>query len=440
MTKDMKSSTICIGVSEALQIAQQLHKMGSLSDAEMLYRRVVEVAPDTFDALHLLGLICVQQRRYREAAKWIRRIISFDPLIPDAHNNLGNVLKELRQFEEAEACYLRAIELNPEHASAHNNLGVLLLAQRKSTESAEAYRKAVALAPRSPDFRFNLANALRKSGELDDAAKVYREVVKNNPEHEGAWKGLARTHFMSHRPDLAVKVYEEWLRLYPADQSIKYLLDACGGADAPPKAPETYIRQVFDDMAESFDTHLEALDYQAPQLLCDVLSATLPQPSTNLEILDAGCGTGLCGPLLRPHARNLTGVDLSAGMLTKAEERKIYDNLVEVELTEFLGRHTDSFDVIASADTLCYFGDLEPVFQSATCALKPGGYFGFTLEALPEGESETRLNHHGRYSHSRKYVEDALTAAGLGIHFLSPVFLRNEGGKPVAGHLVVAKR
>ena len=28
-------------------------------------------------------------------------------------------------------------------------------------------------------------------------------------------------------------------------------------------------------------------------------------------MLDAGCGTGLCAPLLRPYASRLTGVDLS---------------------------------------------------------------------------------------------------------------------------------
>ena len=28
-----------------------------------------------------------------------------------------------------------------------------------------------------------------------------------------------------------------------------------------------------------------------------------------LDVLDAGCGTGLCGPLLAPYARRLVGVD-----------------------------------------------------------------------------------------------------------------------------------
>ena len=44
-------------------------------------------------------------------------------------------------------------------------------------------------------------------------------------------------------------------------------------------------------------------------------------PAKALDILDAGCGTGLCGPLLAPYARRLVGVDLSDGMLKHAREK-----------------------------------------------------------------------------------------------------------------------
>ena len=48
-----------------------------------------------------------------------------------------------------------------------------------------------------------------------------------------------------------------------------------------------------------------------------------------VKILDAGCGTGLCGPLLKPWARRLVGVDLSGGMLEKARALQLYDEHIE---------------------------------------------------------------------------------------------------------------
>lgn len=50
--------------------------------------------------------------------------------------------------------------------------------------------------------------------------------------------------------------------------------------------------------------------------------------NTHLDILDAGCGTGLCADVLRPYAKSLVGVDLSPQMLALAAKQQIYDQLV----------------------------------------------------------------------------------------------------------------
>src|SRR6202012_4484032 len=101
------------------------------------------------------------------------------------------------------------------------------------------------------------------------------------------------------------------------------------------------------------------LKYEAPQLLHAALQrpGQLPRES-GLRILDLGCGTGLCGPLLRPWAARLVGVDLSPKMLSKAAARGVYDQLNCAELTQWLAEEAQPFDVIVCADVLCYFGDL----------------------------------------------------------------------------------
>jgi predicted TPR repeat methyltransferase len=160
-----------------------------------------------------------------------------------------------------------------------------------------------------------------------------------------------------------------------------------------------------------------------------------------LVTLDAGCGTGLCGPLIAPYVSRLTGVDLSAGMLAKAHGRGVYDELVKGELTAYLASQTDAFDVIVSADTLVYFGPLEPVFGAASRALRSGGLLIFTVEDAVDGaEQGYRINPHGRYSHTRAYLNRTLPAAGLAVAALEPAVLRKEGGNPVAGLLVTARK
>jgi len=432
---------VILSVDEALEVALQLHRNGSLEPAEKLYRKVIAAAPENLNALHYLGVLCHQQRRNAEAAESIQRIIELDPQNADAHNNLGNVLEGLGKLTEAEACYRRAIDLKPDHDPACNNLGVILMAQMKVAEALGAYRRAVALAPDSADYRYNMGNALRKSGNIEEAVDAYRKAVELNPDHTGARQGWARSLIQAGRRDEAAEVFEEWLRKDPGNPVILYVRAACLGQGAPDRAPDRYIQQVFDDAADSFEAHLiENLDYRAPGLVVEALSAVLPPAGADLDILDAGCGTGLCGPLLRPYARGLVGVDLSAKMLAKAAGRKIYDDLVKSELIEFLGRQNKAYDVIASADTLCYFGKLEPVLRAAAQALKPGGHLVFTLEDAEDDTAGHKLNPHGRYAHARTYVGSTLAEASFAVQSIASVVLRNEGGQPVAGHLVVARK
>jgi predicted TPR repeat methyltransferase len=171
------------------------------------------------------------------------------------------------------------------------------------------------------------------------------------------------------------------------------------------------------------------------------LAQAFGQAEGALEVLDAGCGTGLCGPILRPYAHRLTGVDLSPGMLARAARLGVYDELVEKELVAWLAERWLVYDLIAAADSLSYFGPLEPVLAALARSLKPGGRLIFTVEHLTSGEDAGhRLEPTGRYSHSEPYVRRALEASGLSPRVVLRGVLRHEGGQPVAGLVVLADR
>jgi predicted TPR repeat methyltransferase len=442
MTTEKDTGTppfVTLEIDEALDLALKLHRGNSLAEAERLYGRILEAAPDNLNALHFLGLLCHQQDRREEAAALIERIIVLSPGNADAHNNLGNVLEGLGRGSDAEACYRKAIALYPDHGPAHNNLGVVLMARNQVAEAVAAYRRATALAPDSAEFRYNMGNALRKSGDLDGAINAYRKAITLAPDYPVAWQGLARTCLQANRREEAAEVFEKWLGRDPGNPVILFLQASFLGYEAPDRAPNHFVEQVFDDLADNFDTHLLThLDYRAPALLHEALAAALPAPSATLDVLDAGCGTGLCAPLLRPYARHLAGVDLSERMLAKARGRKAYDDLIQTELTDFLDQKSQAFDIIASADTLCYFGALEPVFKAAAGALKSGGFLAFTLEDAGDDTKNYQLTPHGRYTHSGAYVKRALEAAGFCIHSISSAILRKEKEEPVSGQIVIA--
>jgi len=128
-------------------------------------------------------------------------------------------------------------------------------------------------------------------------------------------------------------------------------------------------------------------------------------------------------------------------MLERAQGRAVYDELEKAELLAYLHLRPDAFDVVISADTLCYFGALEGVSAAAHRALRSGGLLAFTVEALADDDSaDHRLLLHGRYAHSRRYLGALLDRAGFQRHRITGEVLRSEGGLPVHGWLVSASR
>lgn len=381
------------------------HRAGHLQEAEAGYSAWLSAHPDDPDALHFLGLLRMHQGRPEEAIELVRRSISVLPDNPHAWNNLGNLFLKADREDEAITAYERAAVLAPDMLEAIHNLGVVL----------------------------------RKRRRAEEAIAVFSRVIAANPRFAPAWENLAAILYRLGRPDDAAAAYRNWFEADPENPVARHMVAATSGDAMLDRAPTDYLATTFDGFADSFDASLQRLGYVAPQLLASILGEHVNVGRGNLDTLDAGCGTGLCGVLLRSTARTLVGVDLSRGMLEKARQRGIYDELVQGELCEFMRARPAAFDVIVSGDTLIYFGALDAPLDAARAALKPGGVFAFTVEAAPpDSRDGFILEAHGRFTHTRDYLESRLLNAGFETPHIEQAVLRKELDLEVAGFAVVA--
>ena len=425
-------------LEEAIEVAILLQKHGRYAEAGTVYDRVLAVSPEHPRALHYAGVLAHQDGRHDTALALIERSLRLAPDYADGYSNLGIVLQAAGRLDEAIAAYRRAIALDPRHANAHSNLGVLLRATGHLVEAEASYRTAIAIDPRHADAYTNLGVLLNGVNRHEEAAACFCKVITLRPRDKDARRLLALAHCVLGDVAEAVKIYDEWLAEEPGDPIARHMHAACTGREIPPRASDGFVTRTFDSFAASFDAKLQRLSYRAPALVAAMIQDAGVVASKSLDVLDAGCGTGLCGPLLAPYARRLTGVDLSDAMLAHARAKQVYDTLARRELTSYLREHRGAFDLIVAADTLVYFGVLQDVFTVAAGALRPRGLFVFTLEHSSGAGSGYQLELHGRYSHSRTYVTDHLTAAGFQ-STVADADLRLEAGAPVPGLVVRAQ-
>ncbi len=252
---------------------------------------------------------------------------------------------------------------------------------------------------------------------------------------------ISGTAYRAGKPQVASDHYRSILQREPDNALVLHMLAASSDENVPERCTTESVRQLFDRHAESFDRNLAALGYAGPDLLAEILNATAPSPQS-LRVLDACCGTGLCAPVVRPYAKQLDGVDLSAGMLEMAQQLNTYDTLHEADIVSYARAAMAQYDLIVCMDAFIYFGRLDEVLPALTSALADGGLLVFTLEQSdPEqGEADYHLGMHGRYQHPRSSVESlAPVLPGCQITIEACV-VRQELGADVNGWLCTIEK
>jgi len=149
----------------------------------------------------------------------------------------------------------------------------------------------------------------------------------------------------------------------------------------------------YDRWARDYDDQMEAgLGYQSPEKVARLL-ASYCHPTA--RVLDIGCGTGLAAKwLFEMGYNNIDGIDLSEAMIEVARERKIYTNLLQMDLLQPLPLETESYSALMCTGTFTHgHVDATPLTELSRI-LAPDGVFAFTVhrDLWVEQGFEEKLN------------------------------------------------
>ena len=155
----------------------------------------------------------------------------------------------------------------------------------------------------------------------------------------------------------------------------------------------------FDKVAASWD------DKPQRRILASAVAtgiATDVQLHRELQALEYGCGTGLCGLQLSAEIGQLTAVDTSSGMLEELKKKCQVlglENVTPVLISpDSWTLPAGAFDLVFSSMVLHHIAETQTLLKHFLQALKPGGVLAIADLEREDGtfhDDSTGIAHHG---------------------------------------------
>lgn len=216
MVFESTGKSIMATTSEALIVAEQCRQMGRWSEAEQIYRQIVEADPGHAEAWVYLGMTQSAMGRFTDAMGSFSRALHLRPNWAEAHQNLGLVRLRLGLHEEAITSFRESLRLDPGLVQTYNNLGLALKQQGRFEEAESHYREAIRRKPDCAEACHNLGNLLADLGRLGEAADWYRQAIRHRPDYLAVLLSLAELLTEMGEFDEALGVCRQALQFHPA--------------------------------------------------------------------------------------------------------------------------------------------------------------------------------------------------------------------------------
>ena len=338
--------------------------------------------------------------------------------------NLGITLFHLRCHDDAVPLLERATAADPEYGEAWIALGLSHETTGRWGEAAAALERGLALVPPHAPLWLSFGQCIARLGHPREALQAFERAVELDPALGAAWSARGGILRDLYRFTEAAQSFEQALA-HGADPELNhYYLAAVQGGPMPSAPPRHYVEGLFDDYSGDFETHLvEQLHYRGHERLIEPL---LARNERYENVIDLGCGTGLCARLIASHADTIDGVDLSRAMLDQARASGAYRHLDHADIATYLAQRTEPVDLVLAADVFIYVGELDGVFAQVRRLLRAGGCFAFTVEQPETGEEGVHLLPSLRYAHSESYVRTLAARHGFEVRALQRAPLRDH--------------
>lgn len=404
-----------------------------------LYQQALQKDPESELAHSAIANIFYQNGDCALALQHYQKAQKISPDSTETHFNLGRTYYRMDNNTDAIKHYQLVLQKLPNHINTLNNLAQIYERTGNTEQAHTYYIKALAIEPDNSAILTHRAELFLQQEDYNQSVEPFIHAIKIDPDNVNAYVGLAMAYTELGQIDKAIQHYERAYELDPDSDSIPYYIEGVQSGSATSKDSNKHIAGLFDKYADTFDNELfNKLDYKAPHLINDYLRDTLDTTKQKYDILDLGCGTGICGQLTRDIAKRLVGIDLSSNMIKKAREQAKYNELIVGEQISCMATYKEEFDIVLSTDVFIYVGDLDASFRAIKEVLRDSGLLVFSTEII-DGDS-FMLRSSGRYAHSYNYIKSLSDQYGYTLLMHQDIPLRKEYTRVIQGAIYALQK
>jgi predicted TPR repeat methyltransferase len=275
------------------------------------------------------------------------------------------------------------------------------------------------------EFNYKLAENLSNEGRFKDAIIRLKINLWLKRDHFPSIYLMGVCYIALNDKLKAKQCFVRAAEINPSDAENNFMLASLDPYIVPSERQPTMMplkiaHEYFGSISANYEMMQAQSGYRAHMFADAAVWDSLNRRRSNYEVLELGCGTGLCGTLLAEHADYLVGVDFTPTMLDYAAAKRrpsgqrIYTEIVQEDLRSYISDiKRPRFDAIVAAHVFNYVGELIWVFDGAAKALQDGGVFVFQVERYAHEGYYGLLGGYGRFGHSDTYIRNHLQRVGL---------------------------
>lgn len=165
---------------DMVEQARKLFDQRRFEEAENLYQKIVEAAPNNSFALSNLGVTQIQSSKLSAAEVALKKATDINPKDAFAATNLGVVYCKQGRFDDAITSLQEAVASDDKDHIALNYLGICYGEKGQKKEAEDSFKRSIEIRDEYPDAHFNLAvlYATAQPPLLDEAKKHYEKALQ----------------------------------------------------------------------------------------------------------------------------------------------------------------------------------------------------------------------------------------------------------------------